>query len=165
MQADGTVRGQFAFAAAELGAVRDDLATFVVRGTDVTADGASCTASYEGAAPAPPDGVVLAATYACPPGAEEIAVTLYYLAELPPGHRQVTRIDAPGPPAASAEGVLSAERRGLSLRLPDDGRRAAAAAARQKRSWALGALGAVAAALVVAVAAATRRAAARRPGA
>ena len=100
----------------------DDLRAFVLDGVDVAADGSRCDATWRGSYPTEGDGLALDASYACAPGASEVAVTLYYLSALPAGHREVARIVAPG---ASIEGVLAGDRRALSLRLP-----AAAAGAR-----------------------------------
>jgi hypothetical protein len=101
--------------AADLVAARDDLRDFVLDGIDVSADGFRCPAAFRGASLAEPDGLVLEASYSCPTGATEVAVTLYYLSQLPPGHREVARIVAG---SSTAEAVLSADRRGLVLRVP-----------------------------------------------
>lgn len=93
----------------------DDLRAFVTNGVDVTADGSRCDGTWGGAYPTEGDGLALDASYACPKGATEIGVTLYYLSALPAGHREVARIVAAG---ASIEGVLTGDRRALSLRLP-----------------------------------------------
>ena len=120
--ADGPVDARLTFSSAEpLGktTLRDeDLRAFVLDGVDVTADGARCEASYRGSTPTEGDGLVLGASYACPAGAAEIGVTLYYLSTLPPGHREIARIRGPPGSGASVEGVLTGDHRALSLRLP-----------------------------------------------
>jgi hypothetical protein len=137
---DGLVEASLVFASAEaLGAAGGpappsggdsltdlelrELRAFVLDGVEVTADGAPCPATFGGAAVTEVDGLAIAATYACPPVEEtsEIAVTLYYLSALRPGHRQVARIAAG---SATSAAVLSADRRALSLRLPAAPRRA-----------------------------------------
>lgn len=116
---DGHVDAHLVFASAEpLNGTPlrdDDLRAFVLDGVDVTADGSRCTPSWRGAYPTESDGLALDASYACASGASEIAVTLYYLSALPAGHREVARIVAAN---ASVEGVLTGDRRALSLRLP-----------------------------------------------
>jgi hypothetical protein len=116
---DGHVDAHLVFASAEpLNGTPlrdDDLRAFVLDGVDVTADGSRCDASWRGSYPAESDGLALDASYACGGGVSEVAVTLYYLSALPAGHREVARIVAPG---ASIEGVLTGDRRALSLRLP-----------------------------------------------
>ncbi len=116
---DGHVDAHLVFASAEpLNGTPlrdDDLRAFVLEGVDVTADGSRCDATWGGSYPAEGDGLALDASYACPASRSEIAVTLYYLSALPPGHREVARIVAAG---ASVEGVLTGDRRALSLRLP-----------------------------------------------
>jgi len=116
---DGHVDAHLVFASAEpLNGTPlrdDDLRAFVLDGVDVTADGSRCDASWRGSYPTEGDGLALDASYACARGASEVAVTLYYLSALPAGHREVARIVASG---ASIEGVLTGDRRALSLRLP-----------------------------------------------
>jgi hypothetical protein len=111
---DGHVEAHLSLASAEVPG--DDLRAFVVDGVDVSADDMRCAATYRGASPAGPDGIALDAAYACPPDAAEIAVTLYYLADLPRGHREVARIVAAG---ATAEAILTSDRRRLVLQLPN----------------------------------------------
>jgi hypothetical protein len=94
-----------------------DLRAFVLDGVDVTADGARCPPGYLGASVTESDGLLLESTYDCP-RASTVAVTLYYLSALPPGHREVARIVGPPGSNASVEAVLSGERRALELRLP-----------------------------------------------
>jgi hypothetical protein len=116
---DGHVDAHLVFASAEpLNGTPlrdDDLRAFVLDGVDVTADGSRCDASWRGSYPTEGDGLALDASYACARGASEVAVTLYYLSALPAGHREVARIVATG---ASIEGVLTGDRRALSLHLP-----------------------------------------------
>ncbi|HEX8791381.1 MAG TPA: hypothetical protein VF765_10565 [Polyangiaceae bacterium] len=115
---DGRVDAHLVFASAEpLNGTPlrdDDLRAFVLDGVDVSADGSRCDASWRGAYPTESDGLALDASYACAAGASEIAVTLYYLSALPPGHREVARIVAA---SGSAEAVLTGDRRALSLHL------------------------------------------------
>jgi hypothetical protein len=130
VEADGQVEARLTFASAEpLGKTtlrEDDLRAFVLDGVDVTADGARCEPAYGGSSLTEGDGLLLGASYACPAGAAEIGVTLYYLSALPPGHREVARIHGPPGSHVSAEAVLTADHRALSLTLPDAdrGRRA-----------------------------------------
>jgi hypothetical protein len=120
--ADGHVDARLTFASAEpLGKTtlsQEDLRAFVLDGVDVTADATRCEPSYGGSAPTEGDGLVLEASYACPAGAGEIAVTLYYLSALPRGHREIARIVGPPGSGAEAEAVLTGEHRALALRLP-----------------------------------------------
>jgi hypothetical protein len=104
--------------AADLSGVRDEVRAFVLDGIDVSADGDRCPATFRDASLVEPDGLVLEASYSCPAGAAEVAVTLYYLRELPPGHREVARIVAG---SSSTEAVLGGERRGLALKMPGGG--------------------------------------------
>jgi hypothetical protein len=116
---DGHVDAHLVFASAEpLNGTPlrdDDLRAFVLDGVDVTADGSRCDATWRGSYATEGDGLALDASYACAPGASEVGVTLYYLSALPAGHREVARVVAAG---ASIEGVLTGDRRALSLRLP-----------------------------------------------
>lgn len=116
---EGPVAAHLTFASAEpLGAtpLRDeDLQGFLARGVEVAADGARCDGTFLGASVTEADGLQLDARYACPRGAARLEVTLYYLSELGPGHREIARIVARG---ASIEGVLTGDRRALSLTLP-----------------------------------------------
>jgi hypothetical protein len=128
--ADGHVDARLTFASGEpLGQTtlrEEDLRAFVQDGVDVVADGVRCEPTYRGSSPTDGDGILLQATYACPPGAEEIGVTLYYLSALPKGHREVARIVGPPGSNASAEAVLTGDHRALALRLPASGDRHAA---------------------------------------
>jgi hypothetical protein len=105
-------------AASDQGVFRDEMRALFFERIDVTADGSRCPATFHDASLAPPDGVALEASYACPLGAAEVAVTLYYLSELPPGHREVVRIVAG---TSSTEAILAADRRGLVLKVPGGG--------------------------------------------
>ncbi len=122
VEPDGHVEARLTFATAEpLAGTRltdEDLRAFVMDGVDVTGDGARCEATFRGASVTEVDGLLLEASYACPQGAREIAVTLYYLSALRPGHREVARIVGPPGSNASVEGVLTGDRRSLTLRLP-----------------------------------------------
>ena len=99
----------------DVAAARGELERFLLDGVDVSADGAPCTATFEGAAIDDVDGLVLSATYQCAADAEELSATLYYLSALRPGHREVARITAG---EATAQGVLSGDSRAITLRLP-----------------------------------------------
>jgi hypothetical protein len=122
VDAQGRVQARLTFASAEplrgLPLRQDDLRAFVLDGVDVAADGERCDPSYGGGSLTEGDGLLLEATYACPPGASEIALTLYYLGDLPRGHRVIARIVGPPNSGAQAENVLTADRRGLVLELP-----------------------------------------------
>jgi len=122
VRADGQVDARLTFASAEpLGETtlsRGDLRAFVLDGVDVTADGTRCEPSYRGSSITAADGLLLEASYACPPHAEEIGVTLYYLSSLPPGHREVARIVGPPGSGVVAEAILTGDHRALALKLP-----------------------------------------------
>jgi hypothetical protein len=122
VEPDGHVEARLTFATTEpLAGTRptgQDLRAFVMDGVDVTADGARCEATFRGASVTEVDGLLLEASYACPPGARDIAVTLYYLSALRAGHREVARIVGPPGSNAAVEGVLTGDRRSLTLRLP-----------------------------------------------
>jgi hypothetical protein len=100
--------------AADLAAASDDLRAFVIEGVDVSADESRCPAAFRGASLAERDGLALEASYACPAGASEVAVTLFYLSHLPREHREVARIVAG---SRIAEAVLTGDRRRLALKL------------------------------------------------
>ena len=102
---------------------QEDLRAFVLDGVDVTADGARCDPIYHGSSVTDGDGLLLEASYACPPGAAEIDLTLYYLSALPRNHREVARILGPPGSGAHAEAVLAGDHRALSLTLPGAGHR------------------------------------------
>ncbi len=131
---EGPVAAHITFASAEpLHGTRmrdEDLGAFLAAGVDVTADGTRCAGTFQGSSVTENDGLQLDAMYACPAGAGEIAVTLYYLSDLAPGHREVARIIASG---ASVEGLLSGTRRQLTLNLPGRPDRAAARARTGRR--------------------------------
>lgn len=151
----GPVEARLTFATAEsLGpaahALRDaDLRAFVLEGVDVTADGARCDAHYDGASVTEGDGLLLRATYDCPRAAAAVAVTLYYLSALPPGHREIARIVGPPGSGASIEAVLTGDRRALELRLPPPPEDAAARARRERAARRVTVLSAVFAAFMV----------------
>jgi hypothetical protein len=125
VQPDGRVEARLVFASAEPlrgTPLRDeDLRAFVLDGVEVTADGAACAATFQGAGVTEADGLALEASYACPPGAGDVEATLYYLSALGPAHREVARITAG---SATSEAVLSGDRRAIGLRLPADTLRA-----------------------------------------
>ena len=122
VEPDGHVEARLTFATAEPLAGTplrdDDLRSFVLNGVDVTADGARCEATFAGSTVTEVDGLQLDASYACPAGAREIGVTLYYLSALRPGHREIARIIGPAGSNASVGGVLTGDRRALTLTLP-----------------------------------------------
>jgi len=100
-----------------LAAAREDLRTFVSEGVEVDADGSPCDGTLQNAALTETDGLQLQASYSCPRDPAEIQVTLYYLSTATSGtsRRGIARI-ASGD--ATVEGVLSADHRAISLRLP-----------------------------------------------
>jgi hypothetical protein len=102
---------------ADLSIAGDDLRAFVTEGVEVAADGSPCDGSFAGATVSEVDGLELLAKYACPPGASEVQITLYYLSarNAGPVRKAIARIVAG---SATAEGVLTGERRALALRLP-----------------------------------------------
>lgn len=140
---DGRVDARLVFATAEPLVAAGDLRAFVLEGIDVSADDASCPAAFRGASPTEGDGLALEASYACPAGAAEIAVTLFYLSDLPRGHREVARIVAGG---NATEAVLTAERRRLALKV-----RAGGVAPRARPTWLILVLAGAAAAVAVAL--------------
>jgi hypothetical protein len=118
-------------------------------GVVVTADGSACAPAIQedfglGFPVAEGDGLRFNVTYACSPPDEtdEIAVTLFYLSGLPPGHREIARITAG---SATSEAVLSGDRRALVLQLPGAPRREA----RRRRGMVLVAVTAAFAALLM----------------
>jgi hypothetical protein len=121
---EGPIAAHITFASAEPlqgTPLRDeDLGAFLAQGVDVSADGTHCKGSFQGSSLTESDGLRLDAMYDCPGGASHVEVTLYYLSALSPGHREVARIVASG---ASVEGVLTGDRRALSLDVPGRGRK------------------------------------------
>ena len=119
MAPDGHIDGKITFASAEPldgTPLRDeDLKGFLMDGVEVAADGSRCEGAFGGSSVTESDGLLLEARYDCPAGATLIEVTLYYLNTLGRGHREVARIVAAG---NSAEGLLTGDRRALSLQLP-----------------------------------------------
>ncbi len=100
---------------AEVRAGREELRAFLADGVEVSADGSRCPASFLDASLSAVDGLVLTSAYACPRSASSLEAILYYLSALPPGHREVVRIVAG---SATAEAILSGERRALTLAVP-----------------------------------------------
>jgi hypothetical protein len=135
---EGPVAAHITFASAEPlhgTPMRDeDLRAFLSAGVDVTADGTRCEGTFQGTSVTEADGLQLDATYACPAGAARVDVTLYYLSDLSPGHREVARIVASG---ASVEGLLTGDRRQLTLSIPGAPGRSAARARTGRRLLAL----------------------------
>jgi len=149
VQPDGRVQARFVFASAEplgglwldrdrngvvtsedVAAARGDLERFILDGVDFTADGDRCPATFEAASLSELDGLVLTARYACPDDADSVEATLYYLSALPRGHREIARIVAA---SATAEAVMTADRRAVRLTLPHSVRRPGRR--RVPRSW------------------------------
>ena len=142
VDAQGRVEARLTFASTEprvgLSSGPEDLQAFVLDGVDVDADGQRCDPGYIGSSLTEGDGILLEATYACPTGATEIGLTLYYLSAFHPGHRVLARIVGPGG-IARAEAVLRADQRALRLTLPLSGpseRSARAGSARLERAGA-----------------------------
>jgi len=143
---------------ADLVAARQDLRAFVVESSTVMADGARCDAHFQDAALSD-DGLVLTAAFACRAPTEAISaieVTLYFLTAMPAGHREVARIVADG---VSAEAVLSADHRALTVRLPPSPARSRA---RARAPWTAPSTLAAATAIGVLIGAATWRGTRRR---
>jgi hypothetical protein len=170
--ANGRVEGRLTFATAEalsgihldgnhdhvvtpdeVKANGEELARFVFDGVDVSADGASCPASYEGAEIDQIDGLLLRAGFDCPADATRITATLYYLSRLAPTHREVARIVAG---ETTAQAVLSGDHRAVELMLPARTPAAKGRAARVVFLWASAAVAALVAFYV------SRRAARKR---
>jgi hypothetical protein len=128
------------------------LKAFLVDGVDVSADRTRCPATFVGASLVEYDGVVLEARYDCPSDANEIEVTLFYLSDLGERHREVARIVAPG---ATAEAILTRDRRELTLSLPRHG--PARSASRSKR-WLVALLAALGLGTIAALTRRPRRA-------
>jgi hypothetical protein len=122
----------------EVAAARDELRAFLLDGVEVSADRARCPATFEGASLVEFDGLVLEARYDCPPDVGEIEVTLFYLNDLGESHREVARILAPG---ASAEAILTRDRRELTLGLPP--RHGPARVASPSKRWLVAIFGAL----------------------
>jgi hypothetical protein len=141
--ADGHVDADFVFAASELaGAVgldkshdgvvtadevsasMPDLRALLTTGTEVTADGTACPPTSENAELVEGDGVELRASYACPPGAHPIGVTLFFLSQLTPQHRHAIAITGGG---RTVQALLRSDSRYASIDFGrSDGRRALA---------------------------------------
>ena len=125
---DGTVTDD------EVAASYADLRKLVVDQVEVTADDRSCAASFGRAALLEGDGLLVTATYACPPGARRVGVTLYFLSELGPAHRHAARVTAFG--GASIQKVLSGTNRLITLDLPESrGGREARSGKRTLAPW------------------------------
>lgn len=114
--------GDGVITAADLSTVRDNLRAFVTDEVEVAADGSSCDGTFVDATLSEVDGLELQAKYTCQPGPAEVQVTLYYLSNAAAGpvRKGIARIVAG---SATSEGVLTAERRALSLRLPGGNKR------------------------------------------
>jgi len=156
VQPGGRVDARLTFASAEplhgASLSEEDLRAFVLDGIDVTADGTRCDPSYGGAAPTEGDGLVIDASYACPAGAAEIGVVLFYLSALPRGHREVVRIAGPPGSDAQVEGVLTGDHRALTLALPRSAEADAARSRKERRARQLVALSATFTVLMLALA-------------
>jgi hypothetical protein len=171
--ADGRVEARFVFASAEalrgvrldrsgdgnvtsdeVRAAQGELRAFILDGVGVTADGEACPATFDGAELSEVDGLVIAATFGCPSGALRYEATLYYLAALGAGHREVARITSG---QATSEAMLMRDRRQVALVL---------ASGTRGRALPSGARAAIAVAVLLAVGvafAALRRARAQHP--
>jgi hypothetical protein len=131
---DGRVGARFVFASAEplrgvrldrnsdgvvtedeVRAARGDLAAFVGQGIGVEADGEACPVTFDDAVLGEIDGLVITASFACSPDASNVEATLYYLAALGIGHKEIARIAAG---ETSTEAVLTGDRRQIALVLP-----------------------------------------------
>jgi hypothetical protein len=101
----------------DLSAARNDLRAFVSEGVQVDADGSPCDGALQGAALTETDGLELQASYSCPRDPAEIQVTLYYLSMQTsgPSRRGIARIASS---VGTVEGVLTGDRRAISLHLP-----------------------------------------------
>jgi hypothetical protein len=124
---DGTVDARFVFAAAEVAfadknkdgtvsaaeveASKEELRRLVTDGVEVTAAGEACPGSFGSAELTEADGLAVAARYACA-APRELAVTMFLLTEMKPGHRQLVRL-AQG--SASVQRVLTGDQRHLAL--------------------------------------------------
>ena len=118
--AAGRVDARLTFATAEpLGNANPqseaDLRAFVLDGLDVTADGARCEGRYEGAAVTELDGLVLEATFACPPTQPRNRGHPLLPERACPGHRELARMSGPPGSNANVEAVLIGDRRVLAL--------------------------------------------------
>ncbi len=100
----------------ELAAARPDLEQFVVEGVGVDADGTACPGRLAGAQLTSGDGLELDAVFACGILPRRLTVTLYYLSDLGPGHREVARIVAG---SLSEQKLLSHTDRQIALALPE----------------------------------------------
>lgn len=87
------VDATFVFRADELGATT---AADVVSSTRVDADGSACTGSLDVAAPDPPDGLRIAARYACGHAPRRLHVHAGFLERLPKGHGHVATLTLGG---------------------------------------------------------------------
>jgi hypothetical protein len=117
--ATGRVDGRFVFAAADFEgrpATHEDLRALLADGVEVSADGSRCRLTSFDASVNEVDGLVLSSAFACPRHPASVNVLLYYLSVLAPGHREVARITAG---SATSEAILTAERRAISLTLPE----------------------------------------------
>ncbi len=139
VHADGQVEARLTFASADqlggltldrdgdgavttedVAAAREDLRAFFLQGVEVDADGSPCAPSFLDASLTEVDGLLIVGSYACPPDAADIEVTLYYLNGAPRGRpgaasgtrRGIARIEAEG---RSTQGVLSGDHRALAL--------------------------------------------------
>jgi hypothetical protein len=134
VMSDGHVEGQLVFAALELapavtldrdgdGAVTSDevtaahaeLARLALDGVEVSADGATCPTKLRSVELIESDGLAFVLASACPRSARRIAVTLFLLSELRPGHRHAARVTAG---ERTAQKVLTASSREVALDLP-----------------------------------------------
>ncbi len=86
---DGTVT------AAELERARPALQAAFVGALEVAADGDRCPGVLDDAAPDPPDGLLLRATYACPHAPSRLRLGFGFLARMAGGHRHLATVHLP----------------------------------------------------------------------
>jgi len=102
--------------APEVAAAQDELRAFVADSIDVTSDGKRCAVTFRDATLEEIDGLVIRASYACPPGGARLAATLYYLSDLGRDHRELARISAGD--GTTEEALLTRDRREIALQMP-----------------------------------------------
>jgi hypothetical protein len=126
----------------ELADARADLEHFVVEGVGVEGDGAPCPGRLTGAELTSADGLELDAVFTCGKPPRRLAVTLYFLSDLGPGHREVARVAAG---SLTEQKLLSPTDRQIALTLP------APQASRSRLVWLWGPAAILAAALAALV--------------
>jgi len=111
----GEVEARLTFASVDVDVARSDPRGFLLDGVDVAGDGERCAGTFVAASPTEVDGFTIDGRYDCPADVARVEVTLYYLNNLPRGHREVARIVAD---SETVEAVLSGTHRALALSLP-----------------------------------------------